>query len=103
MSTQTTPFAPLLKEHYVSLTTFRKNGAAVAAPVWFVESNGTMYIGTAATAGNVKRIRNSGRVALAPCTAKSIGFSRGGAGKHCKRSRGDRANSSRISSQVRYT
>src|SRR5215468_7852781 len=69
MSTQTTPFAPLLKEHYVSLTTFRKNGAAVASPVWFVESNGTMYIGTDATAGKVKRIRNSGRVTLAPCTA----------------------------------
>ena len=70
MSTQAPPFAPLLKEHYVSLTTFRKNGAAVATPVWFVESKGTIYIGTDATAGKVKRIRNSGRVTLAPCTAK---------------------------------
>jgi PPOX class probable F420-dependent enzyme len=69
MSTQTTLFAPLLKEHYVRLTTLRKNGAAVATPVWFVESNGTIYIGTDATAGKVKRIRHSGRVMLAPCTA----------------------------------
>jgi PPOX class probable F420-dependent enzyme len=69
MSTQSTPFAPLLKGHYASLTTFRKNGAAVATPVWFVESNGTIYIGTDATAGKVKRIRHSGRITLAPCTA----------------------------------
>lgn len=69
MNTQITSFAPLLKERYVSLTTFRKNGAAVATPVWFVESNGTLYIGTDAAAGKVKRIRNSGRVTLAPCTA----------------------------------
>src|SRR5215831_15157748 len=70
MRTQITPFAPFLKEHYVSLTTFRKNGAAVATPVWFVESNGTIYIGTNATAGKVKRIRHSGHVTLAPCTAQ---------------------------------
>lgn len=70
MSLQTTSFAPLLKERYVSLTTFRKNGAAVATPVWFVERNGTLYIGTGATAGKVKRIRHSGRVTLAPCTAR---------------------------------
>jgi uncharacterized protein len=69
MNAQTTAFAPLLKERYVSLTTFRKNGAAVATPVWFVESNGTLYIGTDATAGKVKRIRHSGRVTLASCTA----------------------------------
>jgi len=60
----------LLKANYVSLTTFRKNGAAVATPVWFVERKGTMYIGTSAAAGKVKRIRNSGRVTLAPCTAR---------------------------------
>lgn len=70
MSVQTTSFAPLLKERYVSLTTFRKNGAAVATPVWFVERNGTLSIGTGATAGKVKRIRHSGRVTLAPCTAR---------------------------------
>jgi len=60
----------LLKERYVSLKTFRTNGAAVATPVWFVESHGTMYIGTGAATGKVKRIRHSGRVTLAPCTAR---------------------------------
>jgi uncharacterized protein len=69
MSSQVSPFGPLLKESYASLTTFRKNGDAVPTPMWFAESNGIIYIYTGATAGKVKRIRNSSRVTLAPCTA----------------------------------
>jgi PPOX class probable F420-dependent enzyme len=69
MSTQASPFGPLLKENYASLTTFRKNGDAVPTPMWFAEGNGIIYIYTGATSGKVKRIRNSGRVTLAPCTA----------------------------------
>jgi PPOX class probable F420-dependent enzyme len=69
MSSQVSPFEPLLKENYVSLTTFRKSGVAVPTPMWFAEENGTIYISTAATSGKVKRIRSSGRVTLAPCTA----------------------------------
>jgi uncharacterized protein len=69
MSSQVSPFGSLLKENYVSLTTFRKSGDAVPTPMWFAESNGIIYIYTSATSGKVKRIRNSGRVTLAPCTA----------------------------------
>jgi uncharacterized protein len=69
MSSQVSPFGPLLKENYASLTTFRKNGDAVPTPMWFAESNGIIYINTGATSGKVKRIRNSGRVTLAPCTS----------------------------------
>jgi len=69
MSTQTFPFAPLVKENYASLTTFRKNGTAVATPMWFAERDGVIYIYTGATSGKVKRIRNTSRVTLAPCTA----------------------------------
>ncbi len=69
MSTQVSPFAPLLAGNYVSLTTFRKNGVAVATPMWFAEDSSIIYIYTGATSGKVKRIRNSGRVTLAPCTA----------------------------------
>jgi PPOX class probable F420-dependent enzyme len=69
MSSQVSPFEPLLKGSYVSLTTFRKSGVAVPTAMWFAESNGIIYIYTGATAGKVKRIRNSGRVTLAPCTA----------------------------------
>ena len=69
MSAQISPFEPLLKESYASLTTFRKNGDAVPTPMWFAESDRIIYIYTGSTSGKVKRIRNSGRVTLAPCTA----------------------------------
>ena len=69
MSAQTSPFAPLVKENYASLTTFRKNGTAVATPMWFAERNGVIYIYTGATSGKIKRIRNTSRITLAPCTA----------------------------------
>src|SRR5450432_703969 len=69
MSSQVSPFEPLLKGSYVNLTTFRKSGVAVPTAMWFAESNGIIYIYTGATSGKVKRIRNSGRVTLAPCAA----------------------------------
>src|ERR1019366_4938974 len=69
MSSQVSPFEPLLKGSYVNLTTFRKSGVPVPTPMWFAESDGIIYIYTGATSGKVKRIRNSGRVTLAPCTA----------------------------------
>jgi PPOX class probable F420-dependent enzyme len=67
---QTPAFAPLRKENYVSLTTFRKNGTAVATTVGFVESYGAIYVRTSAATGKVKRVRHSGRVMLAPCTGR---------------------------------
>jgi uncharacterized protein len=69
MSSQVSPFAPLLKGNYVNLTTFRKSGVAVPTPMWFAEIDGIIYIYTGASSGKVKRIRNSGRVTLAPCSA----------------------------------
>ncbi len=69
MSSQVSPFEPLLKGNYTNLITFRKSGAAVPTPMWFAESNGIIYIYTGATSGKVKRIRNTGRVTLSPCTA----------------------------------
>lgn len=69
MSSQISPFTSLLKENFVNLTTFRKSGAAVPTPMWFAESNGVIYISTGTSSGKVKRLRNSGRVTLAPCTA----------------------------------
>jgi uncharacterized protein len=52
---------------YVSLTTFRKDGRAVATPVWQVTDGSTMMIVSDAAAGKVKRIRNNPRVTVAPC------------------------------------
>jgi PPOX class probable F420-dependent enzyme len=53
---------------YILLTTFRRNGAAVGTPVWFVEADGLLLVWSAADAGKVKRIRANGRVTVSVCT-----------------------------------
>lgn len=70
MATQTSPITlPALgKQKYISLTTFRRTGAPVATPVWFVLFEDILYIYSDATAGKVKRIRNNPRVQFAVCT-----------------------------------
>ena len=55
---------------YISLATFRKNGAAVATPVWFGEEDGKFYVMTRSMFGKYKRIRNNPQVRVAPCTLR---------------------------------
>lgn len=52
---------------YISLTTFRKNGDAVATPVWVVREDDALYVVTEDNSGKVKRLRNNPAVLLAPC------------------------------------
>ncbi len=54
-------------QQYLNLETFRKNGAGVKTPVWFVEDGGSLFVRTDATSGKVKRIRNNPHVHIAPC------------------------------------
>jgi PPOX class probable F420-dependent enzyme len=61
-------FPGLGREQCIALTTFRKTGEAVTTPVMFAQRLRTIYVGTRADAGKLKRLRRSGRVALAPCT-----------------------------------
>ena len=70
ISEQTNPFLSLADEQYVSLVTFRKNGVAVATPMWFAEEQGVIYITTGANLAKVRRIRHTPRVLLAPCDAR---------------------------------
>ena len=52
-------------EKYVVLTTFRRNGDAVATPVWIVGlPDGTAGFTTEIDSGKVKRIRNNASVTL---------------------------------------
>ena len=52
-------------EKYVVLTTFRRNGDAVATPVWIVGlPDGTAGFTTEIDSGKVKRIRNNPSVTL---------------------------------------
>lgn len=67
-ATATDYFAAFTGVRFASLTTFRKNGAAVATPIWFAEHAGTLYVYTGGSSGKVKRIRQNGQVTLAPCT-----------------------------------
>ena len=61
-------FPDLGKEQCIALTTFRKAGQAVTTPVVFAQSPGTIYVGSRADAGKLKRLRRNGRVTLAPCS-----------------------------------
>ncbi len=57
-------------ERYVSLATFRKDGTEVRTPVWIAAAEGVPVVYTNATSWKVKRIRNNGKVRLAPCAAR---------------------------------
>lgn len=54
-------------QSYLSLETYRKTGAALQTPVWFVQDGDMFYVHTQARTGKVKRIRNNGSVRVAPC------------------------------------
>jgi uncharacterized protein len=62
--------AELDRHRYMSLATFRRNGAQVATPVWFAASDGRLYVISAGNAGKVKRIRNAARARVAPCDVR---------------------------------
>ncbi|WBB78133.1 PPOX class F420-dependent oxidoreductase [Micromonospora sp. WMMD882] len=57
-------------EKYVLLTTFRRDGRAVATPVWVVQDGDALAVWTVADSGKVKRIRRDGTVTVAPCDVR---------------------------------
>lgn len=57
----------LAHEDYISLTTFRRDGTAVATPVWVARTGDHLYVITESGSGKVKRLRNFSRVMVAPC------------------------------------
>ena len=59
--------ARLGNEKFVSLTTFKRNGDAVGAPMWVVRDGDVLLAWTPADAWKVKRIRHDPRVRLAAC------------------------------------
>ena len=60
----------LVRAQFISFTTYRTSGEAVATPVWFsiISKPDTISIETGAQTGKVKRIRKTARVTLASCT-----------------------------------
>ncbi|WP_025737220.1 PPOX class F420-dependent oxidoreductase [Mycobacterium genavense] len=59
--------ARLGAEKFVSLTTFKRNGDAVAAPLWIVGDGARLSAWTPADSWKVKRLRHDPRVTLAAC------------------------------------
>jgi uncharacterized protein len=57
-------------QKYISLGTFRKNGAKIATPVWFGEDGDKLFVMTTSDTGKAKRIRNNTQVTVAPCTMR---------------------------------
>ena len=68
-------FASLQERRYLNIETFRKSGQGVRTPVWFAgePEDGPpekLYVYSTADSGKAKRIRNNGRVRIAPCDVR---------------------------------
>jgi uncharacterized protein len=55
---------------YISLSTYRRNGAAVDTPVWFAASGPKLYVFTMGDSGKVKRLRHTAKARVAPSDAR---------------------------------
>lgn len=65
-------FVSLQGQKYINLETFRKKGQGVRTPVWFAgepqeRPPEKLYVYSTSNSGKAKRIRNNGRVRVAPC------------------------------------
>jgi len=60
------------RHRYISLATFRRNGAEVKTPVWFAAVDGKLYVFTAGNSGKVKRLRHSPRARIAYSDAGGV-------------------------------
>jgi hypothetical protein len=54
-------------EKFVSLATFKKDGTAVATPMWIGRDGDQLFFWTPADSWKAKRAMNNPRVVLAPC------------------------------------
>jgi uncharacterized protein len=59
--------ARLADEKFVSLTTYKKNGDAVASPMWIARDGDALVVWTPAETWKVRRVRRDPRVRLIPC------------------------------------
>jgi PPOX class probable F420-dependent enzyme len=55
---------------YISVTTYRRDGTAVATPMWFVQQGDRLLVQTGVASGKAKRIRRNPAVRVAACTAR---------------------------------
>jgi uncharacterized protein len=80
---------------YVLLTTFRRDGRAVATPMWAVRDGDAIAVWTPTESGKIKRIRRSGRVTVAACDVRG---NQNGEAYEARARVGDRADTDRVRS-----
>ncbi|TMR15481.1 PPOX class F420-dependent oxidoreductase [Nonomuraea turkmeniaca] len=61
--------APFVRQKTIRLTSFRRDGRPVGAPVSIVVDGERAYVRSPGTGGKIKRIRNNPLVEIAPCTS----------------------------------
>ncbi|MFE0102373.1 PPOX class F420-dependent oxidoreductase [Streptomyces sp. NPDC059009] len=67
---QPSTLAAFQRARYVSLTTYRRDGTAVATPVWHAMDGDRLYVRSAADAWKVKRLRRDPRAEVTVCTVR---------------------------------
>ena len=69
MSSPSDKISILSGQAYINLETYKRNGQAVATPVWFTidDNNKMIYVVTRTETGKVKRLRNNSKVRIMPC------------------------------------
>ena len=70
MTSQSAAIAAIAKKKCISLTTYKKDGTAVPAPIWFNVIADKIVVTTPRDSWKVKRIRNNPRVEFATCTQR---------------------------------
>jgi uncharacterized protein len=55
-------------EKFVSLTTFKKDGSAVASPMWIGRDGDDLFFWTPVDSWKAKRAKNNPQVTLVPCS-----------------------------------
>jgi PPOX class probable F420-dependent enzyme len=60
-------FDGLAGENYINLETFKKDGAGVKTPVWFVQVDGSLFVYTDGTSYKVKRLSRNPKARVAAC------------------------------------
>jgi PPOX class probable F420-dependent enzyme len=60
--------APFVRQKTILLTSYRRDGRAVGAPVSVVVDGDRAYVRSPGAGGKIKRIRNNPLVEIAPCT-----------------------------------
>ena len=60
---------PIWPGKYLSITSFRRDGAGVATPVWFVQEGSRLLVKTDSRSYKARRIRRNPAVTIAPCSA----------------------------------